>query len=151
MTHPIPIRHRRNVPALAANLKSEISDSTSPRWPWLLLLLCLIVSAAGSDIKLAWNESATPGVTNYVLYANRGTNSIRLNVGTNLTAQVESLQPGLWAFHVTAQKGYVESSPSEPMLVEVPEPPVNMRTIAIQYSGTLSNFYDVGFFRLRLE
>lgn len=118
----------------------------------LTLLAVATIGADGADIRLAWDASATTGITNYVLYAatTTQTNIARLNVGTNLTARVESLQPGTWLFSATAMKGGVESDPSNILIVEVPQPPRNMRTVVVQYSGTLSNWYDVGFFRLRL-
>ena len=125
-------------------------------------LTCSILFAAlavhAAELKLAWDESPTTGVTNYVLYAstnalnasNLQTAAVRLNVGTNLTATVEDIQPGQWSFAATAQKMGVESAPSNILLVDVPTPPARMRTVVVQYSGTLTNFYDVGFFRLRL-
>lgn len=111
-----------------------------------------------SDVKLAWDASPTPGVTNYVLYAstnsltatNLPTATVRLNVGTNLTASVENIQPGQWSFAATGMKDGLESDPSNILIVDVPKPPDRMRTVVVQYSGTLTNFYDVGFFRLRL-
>lgn len=124
----------------------------------LLLLFAGLLSASAADIQLAWDESPTTGVTNYVLYAstnalnasNLQTAAVRLNVGTNLTATVEDIQPGQWSFAATAQKMGVESAPSNILLVDVPTPPARMRTVIVQYSGTLTNFYDVGFFRLKL-
>lgn len=120
--------------------------------------LLLARPLAAQELPLAWDASASPGVTNYILYA--GTNSItatnlssytmRISVGTNLTARVESLAPGQWFFAATAQAGGIESAPSNILAVEVPPAPQRMRTMVVQYSGTLTNFYDVGFFRLKL-
>jgi len=97
-------------------------------------------------------------VTNYVLYAstnilsatNLTSATVRLNVGTNLTATVERIQAGQWSFAATAMKDGLESDPSNILIADVPQPPARMRTVVVQYSGTLTNFYDVGFFRLRL-
>lgn len=123
-----------------------------------ILALVLAFEALGSEVRLAWDASPTPGVTNYVLYA--GTNAlnatnltsavVQLNVGTNLTGTIEGLVPEEWSFTVTAMRDGIESDPSNVLIVEVPQPPARMRTVAVQYSGTLTNFYDVGFFRLRL-
>ena len=44
----------------------------------------------------------------------------------------------------------IESVPSNTVTAEVPVPPPNMRTVVLQYSGTLTNWQDVGFFKLRL-
>jgi len=122
----------------------------------LLLLFALAQTALASEIRLAWNASPTTGVTNYTLFA--GTNSpisttnsaARINVGTNLTATVQDLVPGQWLFAVTCQANGVESDFSNIVIVQVPVAPANMRVVVVQYSGTLTNFYDVGFFRLRL-
>lgn len=125
-----------------------------------LTTLVLLVAAACSaaDAKFAWNASTTSGITNYVIYANRApldyatrTNvTARLNVGTNLTASVEFLVPSQWWFAATAMKDGLESDFSNVIQVECPSPPANMRTVVLQFSGTLTNFYDVGFFKLRL-
>lgn len=63
-----------------------------------------------SNVDLMWDASPTPGITNYVLYAstnalsatNLPTATVRLNVGTNLTAKVENIKAGQWSFAVTA-------------------------------------------------
>ena len=114
--------------------------------------------ARGSDIKLAWDAppaSTNYTVTNYVLYAqtnlvSRTNYCVRQTVGTNLTATVQELVPGRWWFAATAVAGGLESDLSAMVIAEVPLPPPNMRTVYVQYGGTLTNFYDVGFFRLRL-
>lgn len=124
----------------------------------LICFFAAAVTAAASDVKLAWDASGTVGITNYVLYANlaplvyatRTNVTARINVGTNLTASVENLAPGQWWFAATAMKDGLESDFSNVLQVECPRPPANMRTVVLQYSGTLTNFYDVGFFRLRL-
>lgn len=124
---------------------------------WLLLSPLL---AAAQNVTLAWDASVTPGITNYVLYASTNaisltnttllsTAQVRLHVSTNLTATVENLKAGQWTFAVTAMGGGIESAPTT-LAVEVPKEPARMRTVVVQYSGTLTNFYDVGFFRLRL-
>jgi len=120
---------------------------------------CLLaVAAQAQSIRLAWDASTSPGVTNYVLYAHTNTLAatnlsaavVKQSVGTNLTATIEDIKPGHWWFVATAVGSGVESGPSNSVNVEVPKPPAAMRTIVVQYSGTLTNFYDVGFFRLRL-
>lgn len=104
-------------------------------------------------------EIATIFATNYWLYAhnaylteaNKSNSLVKINAGTNLTATVENLSSGRWFFAATAVgNNGLESLLSNVLAVEAPNPPANMRTIVLQYSGTLSNFYDVGFFRLRL-
>lgn len=126
-------------------------------WIGLMGLLAMAVPVMASDIKLAWDASQTPGITNYVLYASTNTLTstnlqsalVRLSVGTNLTASITDIKAGQWTFAATAIKDGIESSPVL-LLAEVPKAPDRMRTVVVQYSGTLTNFYDVGFFRLRL-
>lgn len=120
----------------------------------------LLHSAAAADLTLAWDASATPGCT-YLLYAHTNavgiTNltatgtAVRVNAGTNLSAQVEGLTgPARWYFVATANLGGIQSDPSNMLIVDVPAAAKNMRTIAVQYSVTVTNFSDVGFFRLRI-
>lgn len=116
-------------------------------------LLALILSAASTlavDVHLAWDASVSPGVTNYALSVRNGQSATVLNVGTNLTATAESLTPGQWEFKVACASDGVWSDWSTPLIVEIAGPPTRLRTVVLQYSGTLSNFYDVGFFKLRL-
>jgi hypothetical protein len=124
--------------------------------PALLLLLCL--TASGQTVRLAWDPAPTVGITNYTLYASTNalsaTNLLaattNIPCGTNLTGTVSEIVAGRWWFAATAWKDGIESLPSNVLQVEVPRPPANMRTVVVQYSGTLTNFYDVGFFKLRL-
>ena len=122
------------------------------------LLLAIIAglfcfTGYADNLKLAWDASPSTNVVGYALYS--GTNSgnylTRTEVGTNLTASVEGLVEGRWYFVVTAfTTNNIESLPSNEVNAEVPKPPANMRTVIVQYGATLTNFYDVGFFRLRL-
>lgn len=68
-----------------------------------------------------------------------------------LNSKVFDLSPGMWWFGAKAVAGGAESKLSNVVAVEVPKPPAQMRTIAVQYSYTLTNFYDLGFFKLRIE
>lgn len=117
----------------------------------LILLLLSVSSLSASSIKFAWNASTSEGITNYMLHVTQGTNEATINVGTNLTATAEGLTPGIWTFAASCQiSPGIVSDRTPPLVVEVPQPPTLMRTIVVQYSGTLSNFADVGFFRLRI-
>lgn len=143
-------------------MRNKTDNRNGNTWRMFALVILFGIFAAltsmASDVNLAWDASLSAGTTNYVLYAhtnsfpvaNRFSAIVRLNVGTNLTARVEALTPGRWAFAVTAMMNGLESDLSNILVVEVPTPPANMRTVVVQYSGTLTNFYDVGFFRLRL-
>ena len=113
-----------------------------------LLMLCAVSS--GATVNLAWDASATDGC-GYRLYAQSGTNILRVATGTNLTATLDVVAPGFWSFWATATKDGVESDPSNVLTVEVPRTPEGMRTVAIEYTVTLTNDWaETGFFRLRI-
>lgn len=123
-----------------------------------LLLFMLSPWCMASSINLAWDASPATNVTSYVIYAstnilnatNLASANVRLNVGTNLTATITDLKAGQWSFAAAAVSGGVEGDLSNILIVDVPKPPERMRTVVLQYGGTLTNFYDVGFFKLRL-
>lgn len=126
----------------------------------LLLALLATVVLSGGDIRLAWDASPTPGVTNYSVYAH--TNQIvvacvivpgclRTNVGTNLVVDFVALRPGRWWFVATAWKDGLESAPSGVLEVEEPAPPAGMRTLNVQASTDLTTWTNIGFFRLLLR
>ncbi len=157
------------------NRQSPIANSQSNThhaqcsFLWLLAIgywLCAAAAPAAAPaatIPLAWDaspDSLGPNGTNitYVLYAhtnsisvtNIAATAVRVRIGTNLTAVVEITNAGRWFFVVTAARDGTESVQSNQVIWEIIAPPPNMRTVFLQYSGTLTNFYDVGFFRLRL-
>jgi len=144
---------------------SKMSRAASSRWRYLLkkiakgaslaTLFVSILNSDASEIKFAWNASPSIGVTNYNFYASTNglslTNFVsRLPVGTNCTATVSDLTPGVWQFSVTAMRDGAQSDFCNILTIEIPEPPARMRTVILQFSGTLTNFFDVGFFKLRL-
>jgi hypothetical protein len=139
---------------------NKIMKPTTQLQLWIIgfVLVCLAAWAGhAQSIPLGWDKSPSPGVTNYVLYASTNAplnvaNAVtRICVGTNLTATVQDLQPDAkWLFAVTAQVGGLESDFSNVLTVQVPTAPKNMRTVILQYSNTLTNWQDVGFFKLRL-
>ena len=47
-------------------------------------------------------------------------------------------------------KDGISSDFSNIVIVEVPYASGSFRTVVLQFSGTLTNFYDVGFFKLRI-
>lgn len=116
----------------------------------LLLAGCI---ARAADVPLAWNPVDTPGA-GYVLYAHTNALSlsnhlVRVFVGTNVTGRVEDLRPGRWQFGVTATKDGLESGMSEILNVEIPKTPDSMRVV-VQWSPNLTNWQDVGYFKLRI-
>ena len=127
---------------------------------WTALAGAAITPPNGAaPIRFSWDASATPGVTNYVLYAatnyltstNLSSAVVRVSAGTNLTATITDLVPGRWYFAATAMKDGAESAPSNVLQIEVPTPPPHLLTVFVQYSGTITNgFTDTGFFRLRI-
>jgi hypothetical protein len=125
----------------------------------LLLGLALAVSAGASRFGLGWNASPTPGVS-YMLYAHTNlltatnlTEAVRrIDVGTNLTVIVEDIAPGRWWFTVTAVSAVgLESAPVPSLLLDVPAMEGQMRLLIIQHGATITNFTDIGVFRLRIE
>jgi len=101
-------------------------------------MFALLSSATASEVKLAWDASATAGVTNHIVYAfTNATLStapiVKQSVGTNLTATI--LTPPVssrWWFIVTAVKDGVESLPSNVVSVEFPAAPTNIRVVSTQ-------------------
>lgn len=122
-----------------------------------LLMSPMTMSATAGEVRLAWDASATTNVTNYLILAHTNnsvgmrTNSVRVNAGTNTTALVEGMKDGTtWYFVCVAQAGGLTSENSNMVIAQTPLPPASMRTVAVQYGATLTNFSDVGFFRLRI-
>lgn len=124
-----------------------------------ILLATFSLGLLASDIRLTWNASPTPGVTNYMVYG--WTNmppsnlpAFKIDVGTNLTAVVGDLTTGTWRFAVAAatQQG-VESDFSNIVIAEVPEPPAQLRIVLLEYNASLTstNWQDVGFFRVKIQ
>jgi cytoskeletal protein RodZ len=126
----------------------------------LLIILFLVpLAVCAQEVNLAWDASPSEGV-HYRLYA--GTNSVQglsnalvvVNTATNLTATVEISQAQRWYFVATAvdPSTGLESVPSNEVMVETPAAPVNMRTIHVEHTITLSNGWnDVGYFRLKIQ
>lgn len=86
----------------------------------ILTLVAMAGTLTAGTVKLAWDPSITPDVeyivyasTNTVTYENKYSASIILNAGTNLTADVSGLAPGVWNFAATSLKGGLESELSE--------------------------------------
>lgn len=111
----------------------------------------------GGEIKLAWDASPTPGVTNYMLVAhtnatavtNYSMATVRVNLGTNLTATITDLAVGQWHLFVTAGKGGLVSDPSNVLVVEMPRPPANLRTVTVQYGASLESMTNNLFLKLK--
>lgn len=115
---------------------------------FILLSACCLVLAG--ETRFGWSPSPTAGVTNYVLTVTQGTNSVRVNVGTNLTASAQ-LTNGIYSVTVTAQKDGFESEPSNMLTLDVPRSPTNLRTLVVEASFDLTgtNWINVGLLRLR--
>ena len=128
----------------------------------ILCILCVSALSQAHAVTLEWDPSPDAWVAGYRLYAS--TNSVavhqltnapvRVDAGTNTTAQLTNLTAGLtYYFVATAYTADgAESLPSNEVLWRVPRPPAQMRTIIVQWSGQVlsTNWQDVGFFRLKL-
>lgn len=120
-----------------------------------LILTLIPLTLCAGDIQLAWDPSPDTGVQAYILYAstnNFQTVATNVNVGTNLTAKIIDLPPGTWYFAATALgTNQLESSYSNFVIADVHNPPNNLRVVVLQYSTTITNFTDAGFFKVRIE
>lgn len=120
--------------------------------------LFLASTSFAGDVWLRWDAAPTAGVTNYVLYgttnatltsSNMASAQLKVNVGTNLTAHLESVGPALqWRFGVTAVKDGTQSDLSNVLPVEFPSPPPNARTAAIAFGIDLSSMTNQAFFKV---
>jgi hypothetical protein len=129
----------------------------------LAILLCLNLPALAQSYKFQWDPSpsATNQVIGYRLYAStnsltydtRMTAPIRLDAGTNTTAQVTNALTGTYWFYATAYNtNQIESVLSDPLVVTVPVyAPKNLRTVFLQWNATVTgtNWIDTGFFRIK--
>ncbi|HWF19513.1 MAG TPA: fibronectin type III domain-containing protein [Verrucomicrobiae bacterium] len=93
----------------------------------VLALFFITFSAAaqnGQSFTLAWNPSPDPTVAGYVVYygTSSGNYTTRMDVGTNTTATITNLQPGVtYYFAVTDYNSDgVESAPSGEISLLVP-------------------------------
>lgn len=123
-----------------------------------VLLASLSAFAAGGSVTLAWDPTPSTNCT-YVLYGTTNTvltptnAQIKVNCGTNLTMQATDIaNAATWRFAVTAAQGALESDFSNQLILQVPVPPANTRSVALQYSGTLvgTNFLDALYLKLRI-
>ena len=158
-----PLRIRREIgdwlSGAVCGHRAELSRPAARRWRYLLQKLALMpmlaFSVTAAEIQFAWNPSPSMGVTNYMFYSCTNTLSLtnytsRIPVGLSCTATITDLAPGIWQFSLTAMRDGIQSDFCNILTLEVPAPPAQMRTIVLQFSGTLTNFYDVGFFKLRI-
>lgn len=125
----------------------------------LFTLIFLAATAFAADLHLAWDAPPAP-VAGFKLYistnelsdATLGTNTLSLDVGTNLTVTLTNLPVGkYWLAASDYDSNGVESTLSNVLQVEVPEPPNNLRTLVLQASFDLTstNWQDLGFLRLK--
>lgn len=112
------------------------------------ILFLVALSAEASFLRLAWDASTTDGC-DYRLYAQAGTNIVRMETGTNLTASLDDITPGFWSFWATAINDKIESDPSNVLTVEVPHTPQGIRTLVVEYGTTITNWTE--FFRVKFE
>lgn len=126
----------------------------------LLVALLLTIPCLAADIPLAWDVPlASDGLSGYFLYAatnaitatNFHSAQIRLPIPLTNGVVLTSIKPGTYWFTVTAvQTNTLESDPSNILVAQVPNPPPNLRTVTLQYSNTLTNWQDTGYFRVKI-
>ncbi len=111
----------------------------------LLAILVFASAALAADIPIRWDASPTPGVTNYSVYirsvtnalgpftfSNRNNGSLKVNVGTNTTAIIQTTSTVPSYVVVTAKVSELESDLSNSITVSDPPvapvvPPSNLR------------------------
>jgi len=106
------------------------------------LPLLAATNAPNQQLILAWDRSPDDRLTNGITYTIYGevrmptvTNYVSIAGITNNTVGINSIAAGSWTFYATARQGAVESVPSNVLLVAVPNPPANLRTVILQYSA----------------
>jgi len=110
-------------------------------------------------VRLAWDPSPTTNVqyrlyahTNAIWATNLMAATVRLDAGTNLTATIANLSASYWHFRATAYTtNGIESLPSNEVIVSVPSPPAQLRTVVLQWNATVTgtNWLDAGYFRVK--
>lgn len=125
----------------------------------LSLALCLLsIPVRSGDVPLAW-DCPTNDLSGFVLYAStlplNATNlqsaTVKLPLPPVTTVTLKDVRPGFWWIAVTAIcTNSLESAPSNVLIAEVPVPPSNLRTVVLQYGATVTNWQDVGFFKVKL-
>lgn len=121
----------------------------------LLCLGWLLGWISAIAVTLEWDPSPDAWVAGYRLHwGNASSNYIAsVDVGTNTTCTLTNLQPGRYYFVATAYTADgQESLPSNEVAWSVPSPPMNARTVIVQWTGAVAttNWQDVGFFRIRI-
>ena len=122
-----------------------------------LLLVVAVGACYAREVRLAWDKSLDPSVIGYRLYASTNTITdvsnapVRVDVSTNTTGIVDIPDGGTWHFVATAYNAELESLPSNEVIVEVPQAPLNMRTLQMQWSGTFTNSNNGGSFLIKIQ
>lgn len=120
-------------------------------------LLTFVVTAG--DIPLTWDYATNEPTSAFILYAstnvisatNYRTAPVRLPLPPVNTVTLSSFKPGTYWITVTAvSTNTLESDPSNILVAQVPKPPANLRTVVLQYGPTITNFVDVGFFKVKI-
>lgn len=127
----------------------------------LLINLTLLGLAASLwAVTLEWDPSPD-AVSGYRLYAStnsvsvhRLTNAlVKVDCGMNRVCTLSNLVSGVtWYFVATGYTTNAESLPSNEVIYRIPMAPVQMRTVIVQWQGTVvgTNWQDVGFFRIKM-
>ncbi len=96
-------------------------------------------TAGAASVSIAWEPSATIGVTNYIVRFWRDGASVvnTAQVGTATNHTIHNLDAGRWHCQVSAQSAQgIESDPSNLLVMEVPPAPVIR--INLQGSGNIT-------------
>lgn len=111
---------------------------------FLFFLLSFGLSAR-AELKLAWDSVTNVPNPTYSIYASTNvfTNAanalVAFNVGTNTTVTIEGLT-NQWYFRAAAFNTNVASDLSQTLILQIPPPPLNFRTVVIMGGPTVTNF-----------
>ena len=121
----------------------------------ILLAMLFVFCASAQQVKLTWDPSPAPNITNYWIYS--GTNgagiySNKTAAGTNCLVTISDMRPASYWFAVTAQDtNGAESGFSNEASWKIPAAPSNLTLLILQYGSVVAGITnDVGFFRLKI-
>ena len=126
-----------------------------------ILAALVALSAWADEWTFVWTPSPSASAAGYLLVAStntfNGTNhraaQLSADVGTNLTATVQTTNAGPWFFAAAAYDSNRVVGPLSAELMIAPPPAPESVSIVIQRAPTVdsTNWQDVGFFRLKIK
>ena len=147
---PLPIESpRKHARRKFCSQLCDLKRRSARRGGLIAASLLLCASLHAGTVTLTFTPSPTEGVTNYVLVAKQGTNTVRANLGLSYTNTVNYTNDA--KFTVLAEKEGAFSDPSNELSIALVQPSGNL-TVTVEQSAniTSTNWQTVGFFRLKI-